>query len=175
MSRKQKPLLRCRFPKNSWNYRCLQLRHALGWSQHKLCRISGLSPTTVKHLESGSVTRPDVSTIRLIKAVEASYADVIKAFKQAPVRMDRLVRQQDGRVRLLPIEIRGQADSQSLDGMATDSDTMFFGRNTRRKMPQTGMSMQRKAFLARRGQAISRGHARKNAKGRSESSGDTKE
>lgn len=163
------------FERNSWNYRCLQLRHALGWSQSKLARVMGVTRLVIMSLETDRVTRPKVETIRAIKAVEATYADILKEYKKAPVRMDRLLRQQSGRVRLLPVEILRPKDIGEVEEVATNSEPLFFGRGTRKKMQQTGMSLRWRARLARRGESITRALARKAAKERGKLSNNTTE
>lgn len=43
-------------------------RAALGWSQAQLAQMAGLSPTTIKQLESGEV-RPHISTLEKLKSI----------------------------------------------------------------------------------------------------------
>jgi len=157
------------FHKNTWNYRCLQLRHALGWGQAKLATVMGVSIRVVRNLEAGIVTRPLIPTIRAIKKVENMYSDIIEEYKKSPVKMDRL-RHYKGRdygkgIYLLPIEVRRPEDIKALEKMGASGEDQFFGRRTRAKMQQTGMSMQRKAFLDRRRKAISRAMRKKVATG----------
>ena len=148
------------FERETWNYRCLQLRHALGWSQVKLARVMGVTRKAIMEIEKGYITRPTLPTIVAIKKVEQLYADILKIYKKAPVRHNRLVHKKGGysgqRVHLLPIEIRRPEDIESLESMGASSEDMYFGRKTRRTMQQTGMSVQRKEYLRRTGQAIAR-------------------
>ena len=132
----------------------------------------GVSRSTITDLETGKVRRPSIATIRKIKNMEAVYADILKAYKEAPVRLDRLTSQnprdkwgKNRRVNLLPIEFRRPEDLESLGkGTVADAD-LFWGRATRRKMPQTGMSRRQKEFIRRRNQSISKAIRAKVASG----------
>lgn len=160
--------------KFTWNYRCLQLRHALGWSQEKLARVAGISRNCIYQLEGGYVNRPTFATINSIKTIEKMYADILKEYKKAPVRMDRLRKPERGRVRLLPIEIRRPQDIESLGEVEGDSQPMFFGRKTRRRMQQTGLSVREITRRRRISEGVARTIARKAAESRGELS-DSKE
>lgn len=167
-----------KFPLNSWNYRCLRLRRAMGWSQYKLARISGISRYVISMLEMGRVTRPSIDTIRKIKIVESGYEEILRQFDKHPARLDRLRKLTDkerGRVRLLPVSLSRPEDIQSLGEVETNSKPLFFGRKTRKRMQQTGMSLSRKEYLSRRNKAISQGMLKKHAERRSQLQGDNKE
>lgn len=154
------------FERNSWNYRCLQLRHALGWSQAKLAGAMGALRMTVVKLESGRVTRPSLDTIRRIKRLEKVYADIIEAYKKAPVRMSRLKHFKGGqRVYLKPIEVRRPNSITEMEEMGASGENQFFGRRTRQRMPQTGMSVFREVARRKRNKAISRAMRKKIATG----------
>lgn len=144
------------FEPNSWNYRCLQLRHALGWTQKRLAKVMGVSFVVVQQLETGDVTRPSLPTIRKIRNMESAYADILKAYKKHPRRLDRLAWQNHTGVKLLPISVRRPQDVATLGKVEGDSDPLFFGRATRRNMQQTGMPVRLRAHINRRNQAISR-------------------
>lgn len=153
--------------RNSWGYRCLQIRHALGWTQQKFSKVSSINKKLVVSLECGVRERPALSTIRKIKAMESAYADIIKEYKKAPVRMDRLIPPPRGgnAVRLLPIQIRRPDDIDSMEEVGANSEPIFFGRKTRQRMQQTGMSVRRKALLRKRGKAIALSLSKKYAEG----------
>lgn len=153
------------FERNSWGYRVLQIRHALGWSQERLAEVMDVLYETIWKIENGLTLRPSIPTIRAIREIEAVYEDIIKEYKKAPVRMDRLRGQSYNRVGLQPIEVRRPEDLESLGKVEADSEPLFFGRKTRQRMQQTGMSLQRKAFLARRREKIQRGVTAKIATG----------
>jgi DNA-binding XRE family transcriptional regulator len=158
--------------KLSWNYRVLQLRHALGWRQWKLAKVMGVSRWTITDLETGNVQRPSIETILKIKSLELAYADILNAYKKAPARMDRLKTQNSREkwdknrgVNLLPIEFQRPDDLESLGKVSFDSSGLFWGRTTRRKMPQTGMPERKKEIIRRRNQSISRAMRAKVAAG----------
>lgn len=155
------------FERLSWNYRCLQLRNALGWGQVRLARVMNVSIHTVRDLEMGEITRPSLETIRRIKALELAYEDILTIYKKAPVRNNRLHRPKRGGhgVYLLPIEIRRPEDLQTLGKVEVDSEPMFFGRGSRKKVQQAGMSMFRKARNAKRSKSQSRTMRAKYASG----------
>ncbi len=145
------------FERLSWNYRCLQLRHALGWSAKKLAKVSGIGLHTIHNIERGATINPDLNTIRRIKSLESAYEDILKVYKKAPVRYNRLHPPKRGGtgVYLNPIKIRRPEDIETLGSVETDSEPMFFGGGTRRKMSQAGMSVFRKARLDRISKASS--------------------
>src|SRR2546430_9525907 len=132
--------------KNTWGYRVCQLRHALGWSQPKFARISGIGLDTVKKFEIGRAIRPELATLAKIQKMEALYADILKVYAKSPARLDRL-RSHAGDwnvVKLQPIEVRRPEDIESLGKVEADSEPLFFGRKTRRDMPNTGLSVREK-------------------------------
>src|SRR5215813_10284862 len=103
-----------RFPKHTWNYRLVRLRHALGWSKETLAEVSGLNIHTINMLERGMRgKRLSIDTIRRIKAVEEQYKGIIKAFDKRPVRLNRLKSwdEQSG-VKLLPIEVNRSSNRE---------------------------------------------------------------
>lgn len=144
------------FPRQSWNYRVLQLRHALGWTQGRLAKVMQVGVMAIRKLEWGITTKPSVYTIRKIKALETAYEDILTIYKKHPRRYNRLRRIKRDGVQLLPIEIRRPEDIETLGSVGASTESIFFGRASRRKMQQVGMSVPKKMARAKRSKAISR-------------------
>ena len=154
--------------KESWNYRVLQLRHALGWSQEKIAGIMGIARRVVKDLESGEIKMPRINTIRAILTLEHDYKDILTEYKKAPERMSRLNDPYDEKqssrfytkrrygVKLKPIEVRRPEDLESLGKVEDPGDTISFGRSSRKRMQQAGMPVWRRERQLRIGQASAR-------------------
>jgi transcriptional regulator with XRE-family HTH domain len=167
MVKKHPSLLR--FKKGTWGRRVLDIRHALGWSQIKLSTVSRISLTAIVYLETGRTKVPDPETIAKLKNVEFLYPDIMKEYKKHPIAMSRLIglKQRGSGVKLAPVEVRRPEDIESLEEVGADSQALFFGRKTRRKMQFTGLSMRQKIREARRRDGLSRSLRQQIAEGRS--------
>lgn len=132
------------FHLDSWNYRMLRLRRALGWSQVFISSVMGVGQDRVSELETGKVTRPTLALIRKIRNLEAAYADILKEYDKRPTILNRLVKHVNNKrhhgVKYLPIEIRRPADIKSLGEDEAEDDDLFFGKKTRRVASFTGRS-----------------------------------
>lgn len=155
------------FERQSWNYRCLQLRHALGWSQRKLARVMGIVLSTIVRIEHGDIIHPTINTIRRIKALESAYEDILTTYKKHPLKNNRLhrVTRVSGGIYLLPVEIRRPEDLETLGKVETDSKPMFFGRGSRKRVQQAGVSMRRRKRLRERSAEQSQRMLKKYAEG----------
>lgn len=141
------------------------MRCALGWTQQKLADALDLSIYTIENLERGDVLKPRIEVIRKLKNMEKAYEDVLKQYKKAPVRFNRLHRRRGG-VLLLPIKFRRPKDLEKMEDLGANHTDMFFGKNSRARVRETGLSLQQKAYRRKVREAITRGVREANARRR---------
>lgn len=60
------------------------LRDERGWTQEELARAAGVSPTTVSHIESGTIRRPRINTIRRLARAFGLSTDELSTPKVTP-------------------------------------------------------------------------------------------